>query len=175
MKLLLWLTLTAYCLNASGLCLAQTSSGAPPFRVAIAGLVHGHVEGFLQHALHRSDIQLVGIAEPDRELALRYENRFGLDHSILFADLGEMLQKIHPQAVLAYTNTFDHRRVVEICARYKIPVMMEKPLAVSAADAHAIERAAHNANIPVLERVSKIPPKRDPEACEVEEGVVGGK
>ena len=150
MKSLLCLTLTAFCLNVSTFCLAQTPSGAPPFRVAVAGLVHGHVEGFLQQALHRSDIQLVGIAEPDRQLTVRYQNRFGLDGSILFADLGVMLRKTHPQAVLVYTNTFEHRRVVEICARYKIPVMMEKPLAVSATDAHAIERAARNAKIPVL-------------------------
>ena len=61
-----------------------------------------------------------------------------------------MLQKTHPQAVLAYTNTYDHRRVVEICARHGVPVMMEKPLAVSADDAHAIADAARKAKIPVL-------------------------
>ena len=61
-----------------------------------------------------------------------------------------MLQKTHPQAVLAYTNTYDHRRVVEICARHGIPVMMEKPMAVSAEDAHAIADAARKGNIQVL-------------------------
>src|SRR5216684_3177497 len=61
-----------------------------------------------------------------------------------------MLKATHPQAVLAYTNTYDHRRVVEICARYGVPVMMEKPLAVSAEDAHAIEKAAREGKIQVL-------------------------
>src|SRR5437660_9888957 len=61
-----------------------------------------------------------------------------------------MLKKTHPQAVLAYTNTYGHRRVVEICARHVVPVMMEKPLAVSLEDARAIERAAHEAKIQVL-------------------------
>jgi scyllo-inositol 2-dehydrogenase (NADP+) len=129
---------------------AQTPSAAPPLRVAIAGLVHGHVEGFLQHSLHRPDIQLVGIAEPDQQLASRYATRFGLDRAIIFSDLGNMLAKTHPQAVLAYTSTYDHRRVVEICARHGVPVMMEKPLAVSAEDAHAIAAAASKAKIPVL-------------------------
>jgi scyllo-inositol 2-dehydrogenase (NADP+) len=129
---------------------AQTPSAAPPLRVAIAGLVHGHVEGFLQHSLHRPDIQLVGIAEPDQQLASRYATRFGLDRAIIFSDLGNMLAKTHPQAVLAYTSTYDHRRVVEICARHGVPVMMEKPLAVSAEDAHAIATAARKAKIPVL-------------------------
>src|SRR5260370_14283773 len=55
-----------------------------------------------------------------------------------------------PQAVLAYTNTYDHRRVVEICARYGVHVMMEKPLAVSLEDARAIEEAARGGKIQVL-------------------------
>ena len=50
-----------------------------------------------------------------------------------------MIAKTHPQAVLVYTNTFDHRSVVETCARRGVHVMMEKPLAVSLEDAMAIE------------------------------------
>ena len=68
----------------------------------------------------------------------------------MFTDLEDMLQKTHPQAVLAYTNTYDHRKVVEICARHGVPVMMEKPLAVSAEDAHAIAEAARKGKIQVL-------------------------
>jgi predicted dehydrogenase len=129
---------------------AQSATGSEPLRVAIAGLVHGHVEGFFQRSLHRPEIQLVGIAEPDQQLTLRYAAQFNLDRSLMFTDLEDMLQKTHPQAVLAYTNTYDHRRVVEICARHGIPVMMEKPLAVSAEDAHAIADAARKGKIQVL-------------------------
>jgi predicted dehydrogenase len=129
---------------------AQTVPSAPPLRVAIAGLVHGHIEGFFQNSLHRPDIEVVGIAESDKNVVSRYTAQFGLDPAIIFPDLETLLQKTHPQAVLAYTNTFDHRRVVEICARHGIPVMMEKPLAVSAEDAHAIEYAARQAKIQVL-------------------------
>jgi predicted dehydrogenase len=121
-----------------------------PLHVAITGLVHGHADGFFQRSLHRPDIQIVGIAEPDQQVASRYASKFGLDLSLIFTDLEDMLQKTHPQAVLVYTNTYDHRRVVEICARHGIPVMMEKPLAVSAQDAHAIADAAHKGKIQVL-------------------------
>jgi predicted dehydrogenase len=123
---------------------------AVPLRVGVVGLVHGHVVGFFQESRRRPDIQVVGIAEPDQQLALRYASRYGWDRSLLFADLEEMLQKTHPQAVVTYTNTFDHRRVVEICARHGIHVMMEKPLAVSSADARAIEQAANQGKIHVL-------------------------
>jgi predicted dehydrogenase len=129
---------------------AQTPAGAAPLRVAIAGLTHGHAQGFFEHALHRPDIQIVGIAEPDQQLAAKYAAKFGLDKSLMFSDLEDMLRKTHPQAVLAYTNTYDHRRVVEICARNSVHVMMEKPLAVSTEDAHAIEAAARQGKIQVL-------------------------
>src|SRR3984893_11396065 len=121
-----------------------------PLRVAIVGLVHGHVHGFLDQSRHSSQIEIVGVAEPDSRLLSQAAARYGFDRSILFADLDEMLQKVHPQAVLVYTNTYDHRRVVEICARRGVPVMMEKPLAVSLEDAQAIEKAAHTAKIQVL-------------------------
>src|ERR1700733_12649289 len=122
----------------------------PPLRVGIVGLVHGHVHGFLDQSRHSPEIEIVGVAEPDAGLLSQAAARYGFDHSMLFTDLEEMLQKAHPQAVLVYTNTYDHRRVVEICARHGVPVMMEKPLAVSLEDALAMEAAAQKYKIRVL-------------------------
>src|SRR5439155_1437202 len=96
-----------------------------PLRVALAGLVHGHAFGFFDQFQRRTDMQVVGIAEADPQLRGQFAKRFGLQPGIFFSDLEEMLKKTHPQAVLAYTNTYDHRRVVEICARHGVPVMME--------------------------------------------------
>lgn len=123
---------------------------AAPLRVVIAGLVHGHAAGFFHRYLHDPELQIVGIAEPNRALFDRYAKQFGLDSALYHADLDELLASAHPQAVLAYTNTFDHRKVVEIAARHHVAVMMEKPLAVSDEDARAIEKAAREASIPVL-------------------------
>src|SRR6267154_3392234 len=121
-----------------------------PLRVALAGLVHGHAFGFFGQFQKRMDLQVVGIAEADRQLAAQFTKKYGLAPGLLYTDLEEMLKATRPQAVLAYTNTYDHRRVVEICARYGVPVMMEKPLAVSLEDARAIEKAAHEGKIQVL-------------------------
>jgi predicted dehydrogenase len=129
---------------------AQTQSARPPLRVVIAGLVHGHVSGFLEHYQHRPDLEIVAIAEPNQELAAQYADRFHLERRLLFTDLEEALQKVRSDAVLAYTSTYDHRRVVEICARRGVHVMMEKPLAVSTDDAHAIEKAARDGKVHVL-------------------------
>lgn len=134
-------------------CFAQVPSAPTalaPLRVAIIGLVHGHVDGFFQNSLHRPDIQLVGIAESNQQLAADYAKKYSIDPKLLFTGIDEMLQRTHPQAALAYSNTHDHRQAVEICARHGVPVMMEKPLAVSMEDAHAIESAAHQGHIQVL-------------------------
>jgi predicted dehydrogenase len=131
---------------------AQSSPAASsaPLRVGIVGLVHGHVDGFFHDSLHRPEIQIVGIAEPDQQLFPRYEKQYGLDRNLLFTTLEEMLQKVHPQAVLVYTNTYDHRHAVEVCARHGVHVMMEKPLAVSLEDARAIQQAAKEGRIHVV-------------------------
>jgi len=121
-----------------------------PLRVALAGLVHGHAFGFFDQFQKRADLRVVGIAETDRQLAAQFEKKYGLAPSLFYSDLEEMLKATHPQVVLAYTSTYDHRRVVEICARYGVHVMMEKPLAVSLEDAQAIEKAARAGKIQVL-------------------------
>src|SRR6266700_2377460 len=128
----------------------QMNAEEAPLRVALAGLVHGHAFGFFDQFQRRTDLQVVGIAEADRQLTAQFAKRYSLEPGLFYSDLEEMLRKTHPQAVLAYTNTYDHRRVVEICARYGVPVMMEKPLAVSLEDARAIEKAARAAKIKVL-------------------------
>jgi predicted dehydrogenase len=147
-------TIFSLCLLASAHSHGQATSPEPtaraPLRIGIVGLVHGHVDGFFRGSLHSPDIKLVGIAEPDQQLSVKYANQYGIDHSLLFSSLEEMLQRVHPRAVLVYTTTYDHRRVVEVCARHGIHVMMEKPLAVSLEDALAIERSAHQGKIHVL-------------------------
>ncbi len=122
----------------------------PPLRVGIVGLVHGHVHGFLQKSPHNPEIDIVAIAEPDQKLLSAAASTYGFEASQLFTNVDEMLTKARPQAVLVYTNTFDHRRVVETCARHGVHVMMEKPLAINFDDALAIQRTATAAKIHVL-------------------------
>ena len=139
-------------LMLSGISFAQVAApqAKAPLRVGIVGLVHGHVHGFLEQFRHSPEIEIVGIAEPDQQLLSQAGAKYGFDRALLFADLETMIAKAHPQAVLAYTNTYDHRRVVELCARHGVHVMMEKPLAVSLEDALAMEKAAHAGHIHVM-------------------------
>ncbi len=131
---------------------ANSAQSAPsiPLRLGVVGLVHGHVAGFFSSTTDRPDVQIVGVAEPDHQLFNRYAQEYRLDPGLYFASLDGMISRAHPQAVVVYTNTFDHREVVEQCARRGIHVMMEKPLAVSYEDARAIAQAAQQAKIHVI-------------------------
>ena len=121
-----------------------------PLRLGIVGLTHGHVAGFFHRDLKRPDIDIVGIAEPDAQLRERYANQFGIRKDLFYASLNEMISKTHPKAVLVYTDTFDHRKIVEECAARGVHVMMEKPLAVSYTDAIAMQKAAKAGHVHVL-------------------------
>lgn len=130
---------------------AQTiDAGAKPLRLAIAGLVHSHVDGFLENIRNRKDVEVAGIFEPDKAVQHKYAQRFHLADSLFFTDLGAMLDRVKPEAVATFTSTYDHPVIVEACAQRRIPVMMEKPLAVSLDHARAIQRAAAESGIPVI-------------------------
>jgi scyllo-inositol 2-dehydrogenase (NADP+) len=121
-----------------------------PLRLAIAGLVHGHVTGFLRAAQSRQDVRIVGVFEPDAALRKKYAERYSLAEGVLFDDLATMLDRAHPEAVASFTNTADHAGVVEAAAARHVHVMMEKPLAVSNAHARRIKTEADKGGIQVL-------------------------
>ena len=155
MKLILMLMLTLAVVDAHG---AGNSTPRSPMKVGIVGMVHGHVEGFLKGGgltpagglLNRSDVQLVGIVEPDQKLFESYAQRYHLSPSLHFRSIQEMVSQARPQAVLVFTPPSEHRRVIEECAALGVHVMVEKPLTISYKDAIAIQDAAQRGNIHVL-------------------------
>ena len=133
----------------AGTLLAQNLQ-AEPLRVAIVGLEHGHVEGFLRSLPHHGDVQLVGIADENPTLFAKYKKEFGLADSLFFKSTANMIEVRRPQAVLVYTPISEHRHAIEIAAQYGVSVMVEKPLTISLDDALAIRRTARHYNIQVL-------------------------
>jgi predicted dehydrogenase len=129
-----------------------------PLKIGIIGLVHGHVESFLQGGaltpaggiLNRPDVQVVGIVEPDQSLFDSYAQRHHLSASLHFRSIQEMVFQSHPRAVLVFTAPSEHRRVIEECAALGVHVMVEKPLAISYKDALDIQDAAKRGKIHVL-------------------------
>ena len=123
--------------------------GEKPLRVGVAGLVHTHVHWILRQA-STADIEIVGIAEPNKALAERYLKQYNLPMSILYPSLEEMLEKAKPEAVTAFNTIAGHLGVVEQCAPRGIHVMVEKPLAVSLDHAKKMKALAGKHNIHLL-------------------------
>ncbi len=125
-------------LCASAFVQNAAAQAEPPLRVAIVGLVHGHVEGFLGQLPKHPEVQLVGIAEPDAALQAKYREKYALPEELFFRDTARMIETRRPQAVLVYTSIAGHRRVIETAAQYGVSVMVEKPLT------HLARRCAGN-------------------------------
>ena len=101
-----------------------------PVRLGVVGLVHTHVHWILGRE-KKGDVEIVGIAEPNRELAERYAKQHGFSMDLVYSSMEEMIEKTKPEAVVAFNSIFDHLKTVEYCAPRGIHVMVEKPLAVS--------------------------------------------
>ena len=120
-----------------------------PLRVGVIGLVHAHVHGILGRE-NKGDIEIVGIAEPNHDLAVQYSKQHGYDMKLVYSTMEEMIEKTKPDAVLVFTSIYDHLKVVEYCAPKEIHVMVEKPLAVSMEHANKMVALAQKYKIFLL-------------------------
>lgn len=134
---------------ASALASPALARADGPVRIAAARLTHGHV-GWLLGREAIGDIELVGIYEPDAELAARHVRDFRLDPALIHAELGSMLDAVRPEAVAAFGAVSEHLSVVEAAAPRGVAVMVEKPLAFEAQVAERIAALAARHGTPVL-------------------------
>ncbi|MEM7381096.1 MAG: Gfo/Idh/MocA family oxidoreductase [Bacteroidota bacterium] len=118
-------------------------------RVGVVGLVHTHVHWILGRE-PQDDIEIVGIVEPNRQLAQQYADQHGYSMDIVFNTLDEMVKATKPEAVTAFNTIYGHLEVVEYCAPKGIHVMVEKPLAVSLEHAKKMEALANKYGIALL-------------------------
>ena len=135
-----------FCVTAAGPLRAEEQ----PVRLGIVGMVHGHVHGFLRELVDADSVELVGVVEPDQDLAKNYFERFDLPMQLHFVELTEMLDRQKPDAIALFTSTFDHLRAVQEAAPRNVDVMMEKPLAVNMQHATAMAAAAKAHDIKVF-------------------------
>lgn len=127
---------------------ASTQTG--PLRIAVIGLVHGHVEGLLWQATQNADIKIVGVYDPDRALFDRLAAKYKLDPALYSSDLGPMLDASKPEAASVMTSIKDHLPAVEACAPRGVHTLLEKPLAYSNADAQRMAALAAEHRVLVL-------------------------
>lgn len=122
---------------------------SPSFRIAIAGVAHGHVKIF-QRSPFLASMDLVGVWEADDLLRLAYRDRHDLPEDRMFDDLEIMLDATRPEAVCAFGSIRDHLAVVRAAAPRGIHVMVEKPLAISAEAAGEMAKLARRHGIHLI-------------------------
>ena len=101
MKTKIAFLLLSFCLVATAL---PADTNKPPVRIAIIGLVHSHVHGFLPRVLKEHDVQLVGIVESNPKLVAANAERYHLNTNLFFPSLADLLSKTKPQAVATFTS-----------------------------------------------------------------------
>ena len=146
MKLLL--ATSAMGLTTGHAVFAQASTDLP-IRVAVAGTSHGHSSWILNRK-NKTDVEVVGIYEPNKELSDRHIRQSGLSKELFYSDLKTMLDAVKPEAVVAFGSIYEHLAVVESCAPRGIHVMVEKPLATNVNDALKMEALAKKHGIHLL-------------------------
>ena len=104
--------------------LPLASAQKAPLKIGVAGLTHTHVHWILGRE-NRGDIEVVGIAEPNRELAARYCEQHNDPLNKVYNTLEEMIAASQPQAIAAFGTIYEHLEVVEVAAPKGIHVMVE--------------------------------------------------
>jgi predicted dehydrogenase len=122
---------------------------AQEYKIAVVGMVHGHVWGHLGKMIRGGPAKLVGIAERQPELIQEAKKR-GATAVPFYDDYQKMLEETNPDIVWAFVENNRHLEIVEASAPRKIHVIFEKPLASTYRDALAIRRLAHKHGIQVM-------------------------
>ena len=129
--------------------LAALPVAAQQYKMAVIGLVHSHVWGYLPTMLTGEKVKLAGIAETNPDLIAEAKKR-GASAIPFFTDYKAMLDQTKPDFVWSFVENSRHLEIVEACAPRKIDVIFEKPLAASYQDALAIRKLAHSSGIRVM-------------------------
>jgi glucose-fructose oxidoreductase len=143
-----WIIVVLFLVAVNARLEAQNQSRA--LRVAIVGLEHGHVEGFLSSLPSHHDVELVGVADADSSLIEKYQQKYHLDATLFYKSEANMIERVRPDAVLVYSPISEHRHAIGIAAQYGVSSMVEKPLTISYEDAKAIREIAQYHKVHVL-------------------------
>ncbi len=117
------------------------------WKIGVLGLIHDHVWQHVAEMSGRHDVVL-SVAEPNSPLREKARDEFGVER--LHDDYGTLLEKERPDAVLIFVDNAGTAPLVELAASHGKPMMVEKPMADSLANADRMRVAAVNANVPLM-------------------------
>jgi predicted dehydrogenase len=108
----------------------------------IAQLVHLPILSRLDNA------ELCAVADIDKTRLFSVASKFGVKAK--YTDYREMIEKEKIDALILSTPTNTHKKIALECFKYKIPMLIEKPVALNYAESVEIRDAAKKAGVPIM-------------------------
>jgi predicted dehydrogenase len=126
-------------------------------RIVLTGVAHWHTPFYLDPLLAMPDVVVVGVSDPEPARAQEVAAKASCP---AFTDDGEMCASVKPDFAFALGRHCDMADVARRLIDQRIPFAMEKPCAVTAADAQDIAARAAQvklfAAVPFVIRYSKL-------------------
>lgn len=144
------------------------------YRVAGISFEHMHMGDNLRMASTHPNCEVVGICDADRSRMLDAQSALGLDDNQLFGDWQHCIEASKPDWLILCPATGDHALWVERLAPFGLPMLIEKPMAASLADADRMIIACqqHDVTLAINWPIVWVPAHRTAKRL-VEEGRIG--
>jgi predicted dehydrogenase len=117
------------------------------WKIGVLGLIHDHVWQHVDEMVKRGDV-VVCAADPNQPLRDKARDQFGVTD--LYDDYATLLERAIPDAVLIFVDNAGTARLVEFAASHGKPMLVEKPMADTLANAERMRVAAVNAGVPLM-------------------------
>ncbi len=125
---------------------AAASQSRPAGKLRLAFIGAGNIANTHLDALSKfPDVEVVALADTREEPMLEKVEKFGIPRSACFADYEEMLKQVQPDAVNICTPNGVHAPSSIAASQAGCHVIVEKPMAMTAAECHAMIQAARQA------------------------------
>ncbi|WEX12255.1 Gfo/Idh/MocA family oxidoreductase [Chelativorans sp. AA-79] len=119
-----------------------------PVEIGIIGAGWWACQAYIPRLLNHPDVSGVAVMRRDERALAKIAETFGTD--LLFTDAAQMLEQRRLGGVIVASPHHLHAEHALMCIRKGLPVMIEKPMAVSSADARSIIDAADRQGVPVI-------------------------
>ena len=121
---------------------------AKTYKIGVAGLVHDHIWGELQHWQSLPNTAIVAVGDVNAPLRERAQGEFGIARA--YPSWQEMLEREDPDIVQVAVENNAGAEIVEACASKGIHVISEKPMAATLMQASRMAKAAAEAGTLLL-------------------------
>jgi predicted dehydrogenase len=130
--------------------MAKRSDGAKQFRIAVIGAgIHAETNIYPSLANHLlAKVKTIAVCDLDDARARRMASFSGAGKS--YTDFKEMIRKENPDGVIVCLNGRLHPQVVIACTEMGVPVLVEKPPALTVEDARRMWQASQSSGCPVM-------------------------